>query len=272
MNETIMPYPGGKKRLSKIIFEIMPSHKRYVEVFAGSSYIYFYKKPAEENIVNDIDKNLYIFYKVLQNTEKFNKLFRKLYYTPYSRNEFIEACKIEEKDYIPEDEVEIARKFFVLIWQSYSGKRKVGGFYHGNLKRNYFRNINNLQYFHNKIQNAVIENLDFAECIKRFDSPETFFFLDPPYILETMSKDNHYKHILDTDRHIELVEILKTIKGKAILCGYDNNIYNELKWNVIKIDSPVFIKNGKYQKERIIKTECLYYNYDLGGDLYEKEN
>jgi len=256
-------YPGGKKRLSKEIYKIIPPHKRYVEAFAGGAYMFFFKPLADENIINDIDNNLYMFYKVLRDNDKFTKLFRKLSFTLYSRKEFIEATKIETSQRNNnEDDIETARKFFVLINCSYSGKRKKGGFYRGNYK-DYFNRVSNLYFFHNKLKDAIIENLDWSECIRRFDSADTLFFLDPPYPFEVMTKRDHYKYMMTTKEHENLVDILKHIKGKAILCSYENDIYNKLDWNVIKINSPIYIKSGKQQKGRIYKQECIYYNYNI---------
>ena len=36
-------------------------------------------------------------------------------------------------------------------------------------------------YCHRIYPNAIIENLDFIECIKKYDGPHTFFLIDPPW-------------------------------------------------------------------------------------------
>ncbi|NIR17121.1 DNA adenine methylase, partial [Candidatus Bathyarchaeota archaeon] len=38
-----------------------------------------------------------------------------------------------------------------------------------------------LQKIHERLQNVYIDHLDFLRCIKNWDTPDTFFFMDPPY-------------------------------------------------------------------------------------------
>jgi site-specific DNA-adenine methylase len=59
-----------------------------------------------------------------------------------------------------------------------------------------------------------IEHLDYKECIKKWDSPDTFFYFDPPYF----RKEDWYGGVNnDEEFHKELKETLLTIKGKWIM-------------------------------------------------------
>ena len=60
-----LAYIGGKSRLSKIIIDAIPAHKTYVEVFAGGAWVFFRKEPSAVEVINDLDKELVSFYRVL---------------------------------------------------------------------------------------------------------------------------------------------------------------------------------------------------------------
>ncbi|KAA0248319.1 MAG: DNA adenine methylase [Candidatus Jettenia sp.] len=64
-----------------------------------------------------------------------------------------------------------------------------------------FRNRNSIDTFHDvarRLQGVTIECLDYRECIQRYDSKDTLFFCDPPYLnaegfygKENFSQDDH---------------------------------------------------------------------------------
>ena len=75
---------------------------------------------------------------------------------------------------------------------------------------------------------------DFVNCIKKYDSTNTFFLIDPPWSKSTYDKnieDNvdrkGQKYIMVSDRtpsqyYQELLELLPKIKGDWILCSNHN--------------------------------------------------
>ena len=56
-----------------------------------------------------------------------------------------------------------------------------------------------------------IEHLDYKECIEKWDSIDTVFYLDPPYYKREDWYDNLYK---DEKFHTDLKDVLLNIKGK----------------------------------------------------------
>lgn len=118
------------------------------------------------------------------------------------------------------------------------------------LKSNKNRNINTLVYNDINIYDGIsdlnvdhIDHLDYKECIKKWDSLNTFFYIDPPYY----GKEDLYNGCIKNNKifHIELKEILNNIKGDFIINyeavpfifnlynGY--NIYSNMKYNDITI-------------------------------------
>jgi len=69
-------------------------------------------------------------------------------------------------------------------------------------------------------------NQDYKDIIHYFDSDNTFFFVDPPYL----KKEKYYKNhtFLTEENHIELSEILKNIKGRFLLSYQDRPLMREL--------------------------------------------
>ena len=39
----VIPYWGGKYKLSKVLIPMIPKHKHYIEVFAGGLSMFFHK-------------------------------------------------------------------------------------------------------------------------------------------------------------------------------------------------------------------------------------
>ena len=65
---------------------------------------------------------------------------------------------------------------------------------------------------------TFIEDVDFEDILKRYDSPSTYFYLDPPY----WKTENYYSaHDFDSDDHRRLAERLKKIEGKFSLSYYE---------------------------------------------------
>ena len=73
------------------------------------------------------------------------------------------------------------------------------------------------------------------QLLAQFDSPDTLFYLDPPYVHGTRTLGNPYcaKHRyafeLDDDAHRGMAEALHEVEGMVVLSGYPCALYdNEL--------------------------------------------
>jgi site-specific DNA-adenine methylase len=65
---------------------------------------------------------------------------------------------------------------------------------------------------------------DFASVIQEFDSPTTYFYLDPPY----WKTENYYSnHDFDRDDHERLANVLDEVKGKFSLSYYDFELLHD---------------------------------------------
>lgn len=253
-------YMGSKWRLAPWIISHMAPHKMYVEVFAGSAAVLLQKRPVSCEVYNDLDKDVYNFFRVLRDRKLAALLRRRLNLTPFSRDEFYD-CYIQTAD-----PVEKARKFLVRscmgagaiapvvsyrtgFW-TMRGTDNLNGFPPSAMYR---KKIAQLQDITERFQNVTVENRDAEEILKIYDTPATMFYLDPPYVRETrMGKNKLYSHDLKHDDHIRLAEALHRIKGMAIISGYDCDLYRDI-YSDWEMDSNT---NNDYMNNK--RQECLW--------------
>ena len=219
---------GGKSKIKNYIISKMPQHKIYVEPFIGGGSVFFSKEPADINVINDKDIEIYNMYRDMKavgekminkdftpKKDKFNKLLKqkkfnsnadRLYRNLYiSLNSFVGNRKsfVGEKAVDLKKNIEVGKKYKTMKWKD-------------------FLNDNNVKIF----------NKDFETLIKKYDSPTTLFYLDPPY-----SKSTNDYDVGGINPH-KVFDALQNIKGKFIL-SYDSspeikNIFNKYKMEIVK--------------------------------------
>ena len=83
--------------------------------------------------------------------------------------------------------------------------------------------LNDISEFANKkcrklFPNAIITNMDFIECIKKWNFVDSFFLIDPPWRLDFYDKETSKINRKTAKQYLkELEEILPTIKGTYIV-------------------------------------------------------
>lgn len=262
---------GGKYYMANDIIKLFPKHKVYVEVFGGAGHILFKKEPSEIEVYNDIDSGLYLFFKILRDENKANILKQKLDLTPYSREEFYH-CRDTWRD--EQDDIEKVRKWYVTAMQSFSSNFSSWSHSKSKSSRGMSQAVSqwlgkiedNLPKAVERLKVVQIENMDYKDLLKKYDGEDTLFYLDPPYIHKTRKMTYQYAHEMTDQQHEEMINILLHIKGKAILSGYDNEIYNKLLDNGWR---KMFL--GEYDKrgEKAINEsrnkgkEFIWINYDI---------
>jgi DNA adenine methylase len=275
---------GGKFYMAKKIVEMMPprcknpnapspddtGYLTYLEPYFGGGSVLFANDPEGiSEIVNDIDKQLTNFWKVLQNKEHFETFLRLCEATPFSELQYQDAQYYNaETDNLST----LAWKFFIRNRQSRQGL----GTCFATLSKNRTRRgmneqaaswlsaIEGLEEFHKRLQRVVILTNEATWVIRQHDSPRTFFYCDPPYMHETRhgGRGGEYKYEMRDDQHQQLLETLSKIKGRFILSSYASELYSNFamkhgwKCDHIDIDNK---SSGAKVKE--IKTECLWRNY-----------
>lgn len=205
---------GGKYYLASWLSQYIPEHTLYCEPFCGAGHLLFSKTPSQVEILNDIDGYLTGFFKIIKDYEKRQKLIETLEYLPYSRNLWNEIRSHWKAGNIPLDEVERASQWFYLNRTTFSGDQKRGGFAipstTGRNPVQSFRNaVDSLKAIAERLRNVCIENLDYQECIRRYDSPETLFYIDCPYY----GHEHYYGDTFTQDDHRSLANLLHEVRA-----------------------------------------------------------
>ncbi len=247
---------GGKRNLANTIISIIPQHKTYVEPFAGAGWIFFKKEKAKVEILNDINGELINFYKVIKNMpDEFCNEFELL---PKSREIFDDFAKLKTDNI---NELDRAVRFYYLLMLNFGGRFNRFTFTPRNdgIKQINFEKLpKTIKDAHERLKDTYIEKTDYKNILKKWDSNDTLFFLDPPY-LTTTEKD--YEEGFDESKYNELSKILKNVKGKFILTTDDEPILRELFKDFYINDVDVFYSVSKEQKRN--HKELIITNYDI---------
>ena len=255
---------GGKYYLAGQLSQYIPEHTSYVEPFCGAGHLLFSKRPSQVEILNDIDSHLIGFFELLKDDAKRLKLTKTLDNMPYSRRLWQDIRSRWKAGNIPVDDIERVSQWFYLNRTCFSGDQKRGGFAvpstTGRNPVQSFRNaVDSLKAIAGRLRNVCIENLDYQECIKRYDSPETPFYIDCPYY----GHEHYYGDSFTQDDHCKLSELLYGIKGHAMVSHYDNELYNELYKGWHRYEYQSFKGSYKSEGEEKPKTnEVLFTNYE----------
>lgn len=251
---------GGKAMLTGWLMKHIPRHVMYCEPFAGGASLLFAKKPSRVEILNDIDGVLVNLYRCIQNVDKRSRLVQLLNETPYSRSVF-DTWKYN-KD-VPAGDIEKAARYFFLSKASFAGDTVRGGFacpsVTGRNPAQTFRNaVESLEAVASRLKGVTIECLDYAECVKRYDSETTLFYCDPPY----MDAEHFYGNGFKSEDHDRLAELLHNIKGRAMVSHYRDSRYDDLYRGWPRYEYQSF--KGSYKsvgESKPVTIEILYANY-----------
>ena len=274
---TPITYYGGKQRIAPEIISMMPVHKIYVEPFFGGGAVFFAKPKAGIEVINDHDNQLINFYLCVQN--RFDELQEFIKNTLHSEAMYYHAKDVWNKR-VETSEIEKAWAIWLITNGSFAGSMHGGwkwcngttGGHTGTFikgKRNEFS-----ERLYQRLDNVQISCRDALRVIQDRDTPETFFYLDPPY---PGCNQQHYSGYTEENLE-ELLSLLSTIKGKFILSNYWCDILrkyvNKQKWSFKEIEVDLRISNlGRgvaRKKVTQYRTEVLVYNYQLNKDLFNE--
>lgn len=263
---------GGKFSHLDFILPNLPNDAfHFCDVFGGSAAVIINREPAPLETYNDLDSELVNFFQILRDQSE--ELIKAISLTPFSREELVKACRFEPNL----SSFERARRFYVRARQTRTGLAQTsseGRWAHcvltsragmaGAVSR-WLGAIDGLPEIVQRLQRVQIENAPALEIIERYDTEETLFYLDPPCVHGSRGDSKAYSNEMTDAEHIELANLLNSIKGKAAVSGYRTNLYDKLfeKWN--RIDAPIKTINSSKGKRQ----ESLWLNYSLSP---KKEN
>ena len=281
----MIPYIGGKKKMqSWIIPNINKDIEIYCEPFSGQFWIFFgldlsqYPK-LKKIIYNDFNPLNYNLFQCVRNPKRLldecNKLIvqeKGVYptnpicgelFTQFQTEIFNENYKVEDYDY------KTAAKYAYVLTQVFSGanpfKSKfidLKGKYHS--KFTSFKNkLSKPDWIEHFLKISDVENMDFEDVIKKYDSNKTYFYTDPPYF--SVGEGEYYSnHNFGRQDHERLSNVLKNIKGEFSLSYYDFPLLSEwfpkdqYRWVTKEFLKAAAAKKGKKQN---MSEELLILNY-----------
>lgn len=259
MVKTPITYFGGKGNFVKKLLPLLPPHHIYCEVFGGGAALLFAKEPSPVEVYNDIDGDLVNFFRVLRDPEKFQQFLLKVQLTPYSREEF-NFCRETYRDCT--DPVERAYRWYIVARQCFSGDVRSSAWAYSvrasdrgmsSHTNKYLAAIERLPEFHMRVMRVQIEHDDFRKVIARYDTSDTLFYLDPPYVPETR-KGGTYKHEMSLEDHADLVQQILRVRGMVILSGYRHAVYEPLEragWGRRDYETACYV-SGRTRKTNIL--------------------
>lgn len=169
------------------------------------------------------------------------------------------VTKVDFKNYretiikLNDEPLQQAFQYFIINRCSFSGATLSGGFSEQSSKGRYTTSsIDRIESLN--LSNFLIENLDFYQFINKYNTSQTFLFLDPPYYLENKSKlygNNGDLH--ENFDHKKLYNLLKDKKNWMMTynnCKYIRNLYS--KFIIINIDWKYGMNKSKDSSELVI--------------------
>lgn len=254
-------YFGGKWRLLPVLKKYLPPSNTidcYGEPCFGSGTLFFnVPKFAEVEVINDYNSYIYNFFKVLR--DDYESLVRLLRYTPYSKQTFLEARNLlsdggtvpknSHKHIIKSESLHYAWALYLIYSMSIyrNGRNFSRDSINHSKAREWKQNIKRLQNCADRLSNATIENEDALETLKRYDSPRTFFYIDPPYknVLNPRSmklayhgNDGRTKKKTTLQFHESLMEWALQARSQVVISNYHNELYDQalIHWNREEVD------------------------------------
>jgi DNA adenine methylase len=251
-------YYGGKWRTAPWILSHFPPHKCYVEPFGGAASVLIQKERSQIEVYNDLNSDVVSYFRVLR--EQSEALTRAVHLTPYAREEYDIATSDEEVA----DPVERARRFCVRSWQSQffklrskSGWRVINNDSRSQSPAADWANMTHLNAIADRFRKVQIEHGPAIDVIKRYDTPETLFYVDPPYVLDTRVDRSVYVHEMTDDDHAALAKVLHAVKGSVVLSGYRSDLYESLYGDWWSADTTSRINSPNGAK---LATETIWTN------------
>jgi DNA adenine methylase len=257
---------GGKYNHLGWLLPLLPKTKHYCEPFGGSAAVLLNRELSEVETYNDLDGEVVNFFKVLR--DKKDELIYSIGMTPFSRQEFQIAIQTNGNGRGLSD-VERARRFFVRARQVRTGLAQTASNGRwancllttragmaGAVSR-WLGSVEGLEYIASRLLPVQIEHDDALNVIRRYDSPETLFYCDPPYPHESRGDRNAYAYEMSDEMHSELADLLNQVEGKVAVSGYRcellDRLYKGWRRHTAKAKKALSIKSER--------AEILWTNY-----------
>ena len=252
---------GNKRKIAKKIIPHFPPHKIYIEPFFGAGGIFFNKEKASNNILNDLDGDVFNLFMVVMNQKE--ELFDLVDIMPMSSDLLDYWAKNTETDPIKKAVRFIMLSNFTLYGTGTSFK-------FATTRKEYLFNFKEtLKNTQNFLKGCQFSNFDFRKLFTsinfpkdgRNDEAKTFIYCDPPYIGTT---DNYDTNAFTEQDSTDLFDCLEQTKCKYAVSEFDNEfILEQAKQRGLNV-----VVIGERQNLKNRRTEILITNYKKSETLF----
>lgn len=210
----VAPWLGGKKRLNGRIIQRIEAigHRTYIEPFVGMGGVFLRRRfrPNLE-VANDLNGEIINLFRILQ--RHYPQLMEIMRFQLASRREFE---RLRATDPATLTDLERAARFLYLQRLAFGGQ--VGGVFGVSATTGPRFSLARLEVIledaRERLDGVVLESLDWAELVDRYDSEQALFYLDPPYF---GGESDYGKGLFDRSQFARMAKQLATIKGAFLL-------------------------------------------------------
>jgi DNA adenine methylase len=184
----------------------------YVEPFVGGGSVFFNKKESKSEVLNDKDPVLMTVYETVKEDPL---LMAKKVNGVYTKKDFEELQGTHPKNLLGR-----AVRDIILKKVSYLG--------FGTSYVEQYRKIDkDYVPYSERLKDTILHCEDYKKIVKEYDSPQIFFYLDPPY--EGIRPNNNTTEYESDDISLEeLADILSDMEGRFLLSINDSDTTREL--------------------------------------------
>lgn len=254
---------GGKHALARQILDALPltsDYSLYCEPCGGAAWVLLARPAGQhDEVLNDLDDNLITFWQMMR--ERGQDMQAELDGLLYSRKQYYDYYR-SLFDGTPLEPLERAARWFYCLRSTGTGWLRRSPVGWNCLPKNvssYHAALELFAQVQERLRDVLIDNRDVLATIRRYDSPRTLFYVDPPYV----GTEQYYEPSKKGFPHAELAELLQHIQGYAAVSYYPHPLIDELyhgwrricwqqhKWSQIQLET----------RDEDTATEMLLCNY-----------
>lgn len=245
--------PAGKSRVASALAALLPEHTTYVEPFAGSAAVLYAKARSPVEVLSDIDADL-------------TSAFRAV-----GRLDGSEVARLQDAEWVgnketferqlkkaPEGDFERLHRFLYLTTFSFLKHRR---YFSPSAEGKRARFPDRIPAAVDRLRGVNIDSGDYKSVVAKYDSPDTVFFFDPPYVGADMDVG---ERMFDEERFFK---VLKSVEGRFLLTyGSGGNLAALCKEHGFRVQQH-FVKRNRQTRSaatgRPTLATYLIANYEL---------
>lgn len=258
--EPIAPWIGGKSALADRLAGIIAGipHRTYVEPFLGMGGVFLRRRHAPPcEIVNDINRDLVTLFKVAQRHPV--ALVESLSRWELSSRDLYDSARalIGTRGADLFTDVERAALFLYLQRLAFGGKvagRSFGVDARDGSRLRRRQLAAQIRALSRRLDGVIIECLPWGDVLRRYDRPETLFYLDPPYF---GSEGDYGAGLFNEADFGVLARRLREIQGRFVLSINDTpeirQVFAGFEMEVVELTYTISKGAGTAARELIVR-------------------